>query len=146
MIRRCAAVVGVALVTAGLLAGCSPAAGGDDDVERDIPAALTASGLPLSEPFADTTLDGFTRTLVVGGTVSADTLVDGEVPPDLVQGIIATAVDGRSLSMRYFRLALRDEDGRLDTGRAFEVLGVSPRADESITMDDARRIAEGWEG
>jgi hypothetical protein len=144
------------LLALPLLAGCSQTPFADESYREEIPAALEAAGLGVTDAWADVSLSGATETLSVGGTILAlgdpdasllDDDADEEISDDLVQRIIAVALDGRSLPMSYFSLSLRDAaDDGIDVDPALARLGASPRSDGSITMDDARRIAEGAEG
>jgi len=141
---RIAAVVGLALA-ASIAAGCSHRPSHDDSYKTDIPAALEAASLGISDAYADVSLDGFTETLTVGGTVDLPAAEETKASPDFVRDVIRVALDGRVLNMRYLDLAFRDTDNqKIDVKSALTRLGGAPSYDgTSITMDEARTISEG---
>lgn len=141
---RTIAVVGLAVV-ASLAAGCSQSPLADDSYKTEIPAALEAADLGISDAYADVSLDGFTETLTVGGTVTLPAGEGTEASPEFVRSVIGIALDGRNLNMKYLDVAFRDgDDTRIDVASALTSLGATPNYDgSSITMDEARTIAEG---
>lgn len=144
MIRRSrlAVLIGVALV-ASVASGCSQMPFHDDSYKTEIPAALEAADLGLTDAWADVRLSGFTETLSIGGTLNAVQQPSSEVAPELVAEILGVALESRSLPMSYVDVSLRDADSDLlDVEPTLTALGASPRGDGSITMDEARKIAE----
>ncbi len=145
MIRRgrIAAIVGLALV-ASVAAGCSQLPSHDDSYKTDIPAALEAANLGISNAYADVSLDGFTETLTIGGTVDLPAAEETKASPEFVRDVISVALDGRVLNMKYVDLAFRDSDKkRIDVKSALTSLGAAPNYDgSSSTMDEARTISE----
>lgn len=141
---RAVAVVGLAVV-ASLFAGCSQSPLADDSYKTEIPAALEAADLGITGAYADVSLDGFTETLTVGGTVSLPEGETTQASPEFVRSVIGIVLDGRDPSMKYLDMAFRDaEDARIDVATALTSLGAAPGYDgTSITMDEARTIAEG---
>lgn len=95
--------------------------------------------------YADVSLDGFTETLTVGGTVDLPAAEETKASPDFVRDVIRVAFDGRVLNMRYLDVAFRDSDNqKIDVKSALTRLGAAPSYDgTSITMDEARTISEG---
>jgi len=145
MIRRSrlAALVGIALV-ASVASGCSQMPFHDDSYKTEIPAALEAADLGITDASAGITLDGFSETLVVGGTIESSVMSGDTVSPQFVQKVITVALEGRSIDTAYFGLALSlSRYDFVDTDSALEELGASPRSDGSITMEQAERIARG---
>lgn len=146
MMRRMrgVALVGIAMVVS-LSAGCSQLPLTDESFKTDIPAALEAADLGISHAYADTSLDGFTETLTVGGTVDLPVSERTEASPEFVRDVIGIALDGRTLSMKYLDLAFRDGDNaKIDVKSALTSLGATPDyGGTSITMDQAKSIAEG---
>ena len=139
---RLAGVIGIA-IAASVVSGCSQLPFHDDSYKTEIPAALEAADLGITEAWADVRLSGFTETLSIGGTLAAIRQPSDAVSPDVVKQILGAALDNRSLSMSYVDINLRDADSDLlDVEPAMEALGASPRGDGSITMDEARKIAE----
>jgi len=146
MIRRSrlAVLAGIAFV-ASIASGCSQLPFHDDSYKTEIPAALEAADLGITDAWAGVSLSGFTETLSIGGTVQLPPNEGAEATPEFVRDVIGVALDGRSLSMRYLDLAFRDaEDESVDVASALTSLGATPGYDgTSITMDEARKIAEG---
>jgi type IV pilus biogenesis protein CpaD/CtpE len=135
MRRRIIPVLAVAVATGLLLTGC---AGEDRSFEQRIPAAIEESGLGITEPWAETTLDGFTTTLAVGGTVA-----DGMIDVDAVRELVSIAVRENTVSARYLEISLRDAArDRVDVSDALAELGARPRGDGSIPFEDAEKIAD----
>lgn len=143
MIRRSrlAVLVGIA-ISASFASGCSQMPFHDDSYKTEIPAALEAADLGITDASAGIILDGFSETLVVGGTIESSVMSDGNVPPQFVQRIMTVALEGRSVDAAYFGLALSlSRSDFVDTDSAFTELGASPRSDGSITMEQAEQIA-----
>lgn len=140
---RLAGAIGIA-VAMSAVSGCSQLPFHDDSYKTEIPAALEAADLGITDAWADVRLSGFNETLSIGGTLAAIRQPGGEVSPDVVEQILGVALDNRSLPMSYVDINLRDaDDDLLDVEPALETLGASSRGDGSITMDEARKIAEG---
>ncbi|MFJ4038984.1 hypothetical protein ACIPVB_12995 [Microbacterium sp. NPDC090007] len=143
MMRRArfAGVIGIA-VAVSVVSGCSQLPFHDDSYETEIPAALEAADLGITEAFAGTTLDGFSETLVVGGRVEDSVVPTDDVSSQFVQKVIAVALEGRSVNTAYFKLALGfGQYEFISTDRALAGLGADPRSDGSITMREAEQIA-----
>jgi len=141
--RRLAAVL-VLIIGSTIVSGCSQLPFHDDSYKTEIPAALEAADLGITDAWAETTLSGFTETLVVGGTIEPTAVVGNEVSPAFVQRVITVALAHRSLPMSYLELALSvSRDKFVDVDTALVSLGASPRGDGSITMADAEKIARG---
>lgn len=139
---RVAALVGIALA-ASVASGCSQMPFHDDSYKTEIPAALEAADLGITDAWAGVSLSGFTETLSIGGTLRSLEQPGDEVSPQTVAQILGVALHDRSLSMSYVELALRNaDDDLLDVDSALESLGAHTRGDGSITMDDAKKIAE----
>jgi len=86
--------------------------------------------------------DGLSETRVVGGTIATSVMSDDDVSPQFVERVIAVAVQKRWFDTTFFGRALGlSRDELLDTDSALTELGGSPRADESIAMNEAKRIA-----
>lgn len=149
--RRILATIGAAAVVVPLLAGCAQLPFADDSFEREIPAALEAADLGITEASASISISGFVETLNVGGTLAEQGDPDAlsaagsnvELDDDLVAEIIRVALDARSVSTSRFHLILRDgSDEFIDVEPALTRLGATPStASGSIAMDDAERIA-----
>ncbi|MDZ5144174.1 hypothetical protein [Microbacterium testaceum] len=144
MIRRLrvAALVGIALA-ASVASGCSQLPFHDDSYKTAIPAALEGADLGITDAWAGVSLSGFTETLSIGGTLSSLEQPGDEVSPQTVAQILGVALHDQSLSMSYVELALRNaDDDLLEVDSALKSLGAHPRGDGSITMDEAKKIAE----
>jgi len=114
-------------LAASLAAGCSQLPSHDDSYKTDIPAALEAASLGISDAYADVSLDGFTETLTVGGTVDLPAAEETKASPDFVRDVIRVALDGRVLNMRYLDVAFRDSDNqKIDVKSALTRLGAAP--------------------
>ncbi|WP_295822718.1 hypothetical protein [uncultured Microbacterium sp.] len=97
----------------------------------------------ITDAWAGVSLSGFTETLSIGGTLSSPEQPEDEVSPQIVAQVLGVALHDPSLSMSYVELALRNaDDDLLDVGSALESLNAHPRGESSITMDEAKKIAE----
>ncbi|PTT19285.1 hypothetical protein DBR36_07910 [Microbacterium sp. HMWF026] len=138
---RLAGVVGIA-IAASVVSGCSQLPFHDDSYETEIPAALEAADLGITDAFAGITLSGFSETLVVGGLMGDSVVSTDDVSSQFVQKVIAVALEGRSVHTAYFKLALGfGEYEFISTDRALAELGADPRSDGSISMQEAEQIA-----
>ncbi len=138
---RLAGVVGIA-IAASVVSGCSQLPFHDDSYETEIPAALEAADLGLTDAFAGITLSGFSETLVVGGLMGDSVVSTDDVSSQFVQKVIAVALEGRSVNTAYFKLALGfGEYEFISIDRALAELGADPRSDGSISMQEAEQIA-----
>lgn len=138
---RLAGVVGIA-IAASVVSGCSQLPFHDDSYETEIPAALEAADLGITDAFAGITLSGFSETLVVGGLMGDSVVSTDDVSSQFVQKVIAVALEGRSVNTAYFKLALGfGEYEFISIDRALAELGADPRSDGSISMQEAEQIA-----
>lgn len=138
---RLAGVIGIA-IAASVVSGCSQLPFHDDSYETEIPAALEAADLGLTDAFAGITLSGFSETLVVGGLMGDSVVSTDDVSSQFVQKVIAVALEGRSVNTAYFKLALGfGEYEFISIDRALAELGADPRSDGSISMQEAEQIA-----
>lgn len=135
------------LLSASLLAsltGCSFIAGdlADDQVE-EIPAALLASDIGITEAGADKAVSGFTYYLAVGIYLDDDDLTDSELA-----SILQIIVDENDLPTDTIVLTVMNSDREsIDVEQIADrlvpgVVVVSSYGDIRITMDGAREIID----
>ena len=141
--RNAAAVLlGVTLMAS--LAGCSFIAGdlADDEVE-EIPAALLASDIGITEAYAEKTVSGFTYYLSVGVNLDHDELTDSELA-----SILQIIVDENDLPTDDIELGVEGVDGEdIDVESTMErlvrgVVVTSLYGEVTITTDGAREIID----
>lgn len=145
MRRFAMAVIGLTL--AFFLSGCSFVAGelADDEVP-EIPAALLASNIGVTEASAAKTLSGFTHYLSVGVHLDHDELTDRELAE-----ILQIIVDKNDLPIDVIRLLIfNSTNDSMDLTKDLEsrmerlVPGVvrSSSYGVSITLDGAREVVD----
>lgn len=136
------ALVGVAMLAP--VTGCSLIAGdlADDEVE-EIPAALLASDIGVTDAYAEKAVSGVTYYLTVGMHLDDDELTDSDLA--LILQII---VDENDLPTDDLKLGVEDVDGEdIDLASTMErlipgVVASSVYGDVRITMDGAREIID----
>ncbi|MGO2518497.1 MAG: hypothetical protein ACTH8F_00090 [Microbacterium sp.] len=141
-IRFATALVGVAMLAP--VTGCSLIAGdlADDEVE-EIPAALLASDIGVTDAYAEKAVSGVTYYLTVGMHLDDDELTDSDLA--LILQII---VDENDLPTDDLKLGVEDVDGEdIDLASMMErlipgVVASSVYGDVRITMDGAREIID----
>lgn len=139
-IRLAVALLGVTLLVP--VAGCSFIAGdlADDEVE-EIPAALLASDIGVTEAGADKAVSGFTYYLAVGVYLDDDELTDSELG-----SILQIIVDENDLPTDTIVLTVMNSDREsIDVEQIADrlvpgVVVVSSHGDIRITTDGARDI------
>ena len=135
-------LLGVTLMAS--LTGCSFIAGdlADDQVE-EIPAALLASDIGVTDAYAEKTVSGFTYYLSVGVSLDHDELTDSELA-----SILQIIVDGNDLPTDEIDLGVEGADGEdIDLESTMErlvpgVVVTSQYGEVWITMDGARDIID----
>jgi hypothetical protein len=143
-LRRNVAAVLLGVTLMASLAGCSFIAGdlADDEVE-EIPAALLASDIGITEAGAEKTVSGFTYFLSVTIYLDDDDLTDSELG-----SILQIIVDENDLPTDDIKLGVESVDGEdidLETMMERLVPGVvvtSLYGDVRITTDGARDIID----
>ena len=139
-IRLATALLGLMLLAS--LSGCSLVAGdlADDQVE-EIPAALLASDVGVTEAFAEKAVDGFTYYLAVG--IYLD---DAEFTESDLASVLQIIIDENDLPTDDIELAVRDVDGEaIDLESMMErlvpgVVDTSVYGHVTLTTDGAREI------
>lgn len=137
-----AALLGVTLLAS--LTGCSFIAGdlADDEVE-EIPTALLASDIGITDAYAEKAVTGFTYYLAVGVDLDHDELTDSELA-----SILQIIVDENDLPTDDIELGVEGADGEdIDVESTMErlvpgVVVTSLYGEVRITMDGARDIID----
>lgn len=140
--RLAAGSLGVTLLVS--LTGCSLVAGdlADDEVE-EIPAALLASDIGVTEAFAVKATSGLSFDLWVGVDID-----DAELTDEELASILQIVVDENDLPTDSIRFGVDDADGGgIDVESMMErlvpgVVEVSSSSIVWITMDGARDIID----
>ncbi|WP_270352674.1 hypothetical protein [Microbacterium testaceum] len=134
------ALLGI-VVAASVASGCSQLPFYDESFKTEIPAALEAADLGITATWADVGLSGFVETLYVGGTLETATTGGNSARPELVARIISVVLNTDPPPSSYLRISLRDAHSDLiDLDASWEELGVEPRSDGSVSIDDAREV------